>query len=271
MADDILHLESKYIGYKKDVSIAESYAQELVILSHEQEGYRVEYYVEKVQELYMTFDTFITAKAYASLIAFLVEETHFSLGHLKYYNVLENIYGTYHNEEIAGVFYHYIWFTIEESICSPEVNEKMLYKLIDISKEFPSVYSMPEGLVLIKNKYDVEEAQKLQHGLEVPFFNIPNILSWTQDNNWPVGKIVLNWMVNSLTTNNLEEHIKNILLNSVDNEWKYTIVQEFIVNGIDISEHNHVREAVIQLTRSIEGMPEEVYLYESLKELLPNT
>ncbi len=33
----------------------------------------------------------------------------------------------------------------------------------------------------------------------------------------------------------------------------------------------NVREAVIQLTRSIEGMPEKVYLYESLKELLPNT
>lgn len=264
----LFELENKYFGYETSISLIEEYALELQKIAFKNEGYRVEVYLEKSKELNQINQSFITIKVYVSLIVLLVETEPFSLEHLNYYQELESIYVKYHSEEIAKNFHHYIWYTIEEAICNPEINEKMLYKLIDISKEYPAIYKINDDLILIKNKFDVKEARKLQVASSIPFFNIPNILSWTQDPNWPVAKIVLKWVVDNLKTNKLEMYIQAILLNSNDNEWKETIIAAFVINQVNISEYKELLDAVLKLVGVIENSDQDKYLYELLIKLL---
>ena len=76
-----------------------------------------------------------------------------------------------------------------------------------------------------KDKLDTETAEKLkQFSYEEVKLIIPNLLEWIQDMNWPVSRVVADYLIT--ISENLTSEIIDIL-NGKDEMWKYWTIGVF--------------------------------------------
>ncbi|MEC3908455.1 DUF5071 domain-containing protein [Tamlana sp. 2201CG12-4] len=77
------------------------------------------------------------------------------------------------------------------------------------------------------DKFDIERAEKLK---EFSFEKIkpivPDLLEWIQDMNWPVAKVVADYLIS--ISDKIEPEIMDIL-NGEDDIWKYWCIEVFCI------------------------------------------
>lgn len=79
--------------------------------------------------------------------------------------------------------------------------------------------------IVPSNKFDVQACEELAKASDdIVIINIPELLEWVQDINWPVASLICDRLKNIGSP--LVPHIKTILLGT-DETWKY-----FVISGL---------------------------------------
>jgi len=116
---------------------------------------------------------------------------------------------------------------------------------------------MDAKTLIPKDKFDIETAEKLTNYSFAEVKKIvPNLLEWLQDGNWPVSKIVADFLI--IHTENITQEILQILKGN-DEVWKYWVLLAF---GNKVKD-----EIVVNEIKRIAQNPTEEEITEGLNEV----
>ncbi|MEQ9263870.1 MAG: DUF5071 domain-containing protein [Balneolaceae bacterium] len=83
--------------------------------------------------------------------------------------------------------------------------------------------------LLPKDKHDIQAVERcISIGFPKIIQILPELLTWIQDMNWPVAKLLAPFL--STIADHLETEIRTILQGG-DETWKYSLMTEIIVNS----------------------------------------
>lgn len=83
--------------------------------------------------------------------------------------------------------------------------------------------------VLPKDKHDIQAVERcINIGYPKIIPILPELLTWIQDMNWPVAKVLAPFL--STIADHLETEIRTVF-QSNDETWKYSLMTEIIVNS----------------------------------------
>jgi hypothetical protein len=113
-----------------------------------------------------------------------------------------------------------------------------------------------------KDKSDIETAEKLKnYSYQELKSIIPDLLIWLQDGNWPVAKIVLEYLES--ICDNISEEIFDVFKTN-DLEWKYWIILSF---G-PITNDGFIRNEIVRIALNPTKLEIEYNLNEVANEIM---